>query len=87
MEQAEIWVAIVTLFLTFLGLFWRVAAIYGDLKYQIKQNYEDINRMGNALRQEIRRRDEIILSLVIDIQEHLHETDGYRAPSIRINND
>lgn len=83
MINIEIWIAIAGLFLTFLGLFWRVASIYGDLKYQIRQNREDINRLGNALRKDLSNQTWTIYALIEHIQEHLERESNYYPPSLR----
>ena len=87
MVAIEVWIAIFGLAITLLGFLWKTASIYGDLKYQIKRNYEDINRMGNSLREEIKRENWLLRASLNHIQEHLHEKDNYHAPSWRIEDD
>jgi hypothetical protein len=83
MKDVEIWIAIASLSLTFLALFWKTASIYGDLKYQVKQNREDISRMGNSLREQIKDQEWEILSLIEHIQEHLTRESNYYPPPLR----
>ncbi len=87
MINIEVWIAIATLFITLLGFLWKTASIYGDIKYQIRRNYEDINRMGNSLREEIKRENWLLRASINHVQEHLHERDNYRAPSYHFDED
>lgn len=87
MINIEVWIAIAGLFITLIGFLWKTASIYGDLKYQIKRNYEDINRMGSSLREEIKNENWWMKALINDIQEHLNRTDNYHPPSFRREDD
>jgi hypothetical protein len=87
MIYVEVWLAIVGLTITLLGVLLKAAMIYGDIKHQIKRNYADINRMGNSLREEISRKDKVIQFLIEDIQQHLNDSSNYQAPSIRLEDD
>lgn len=83
MINLEVWIAIAGLFITLIGFLWKTASIYGDLKYQIRQNREDINRLGNALRKDLSNQTWIIFALIDHIQEHLQRNSNYYPPSLR----
>lgn len=87
MINTEVWIAIFGIIIALIGFLWKTASIYGDLKYQVKRNYNDINRMGEVLREEIKRENWLLRASLNHMQEHLNTKDGYHAPSWRIDDD
>ena len=91
MINIDIWIAITSIGITLIGLvitlvsfIWKTATIYGNVKYQIRCNTEDINRMGNTLRADIQRKNYIIVASLSDIQEFLHTKHDYRIPTWKL---
>lgn len=79
----SVWLAIFTNFIGLMVFLWKLSEWKTRLIVKIDQNYNDINALGKALRDEIKRRDRNILIKVDTLVEYMENKSDFKAPKMK----